>query len=103
MGILLEVGQTDVTVPVLVGAGLLLLKWVMIACRSIVIISHVHCIVTNILTSPAVASVGAGGGQPHVGLAVGRGQGVAEQLGGVESAPGGVGGAAPGDGGGPGV
>lgn len=99
MGILLEVGQTDVTVPVLVGAGLLLLKWVMIACRSIVIISHV----TNILTSPAVASVGAGGGQPHVGLAVGRGQGVAEQLGGVESAPGGVGGAAPGDGGGPGV
>lgn len=84
MGILLEVGQTDVTVPVLVGAGLLLLKWVMIA-------------------SPAVASVGAGGGQPHVGLAVCRGQGVAEQLGGVESAPGGVGGAAPGDGGGPGV
>ena len=50
-----------------------------------------------------MASVGARGGQPHVGLAVGRGQGVAEQLRGVESAPGGVGGAAPGDGGGPGV
>ena len=58
---------------------------------------------SQVLTSPAVASVGAGGGQPHVGLAVGRGQGVAEQLRGVESAPGGVGGAAPGDGGGPGV
>ena len=37
-----------------------------------------------------MASVGAGGGQPHVGLAVGRGQGVAEQLGRVEGAPGGV-------------
>ena len=64
---------------------------------------HLLTIVTTILTSPAVASVGAGGGQPHVGLAVCRGQRVAEQLGGVEGAPGGVGGAAPGDGGGPGV
>ena len=38
MGILLEVGQTDVTLPVLVGAGLLLFKWVMIPCRYIVFI-----------------------------------------------------------------
>ena len=58
---------------------------------------------SKVPTSPAVASVGAGRGQPHVGLAVGRGQGVAEQLRSVESASGGVGRAAPGDGGGPGV
>lgn len=60
-------------------------------------------VVSKVSTSPAVASIGAGRGQPHVGLAVGRGQGVAEQLRGVESASGGVGGAASGDGGGPGV
>ena len=81
--LLLEAGQADVAVAVAVvgGARLLLLEGVVVA-------------------PPAVAAIGAGGGQPHVHiggqprLAVRRGQRVAEQLGRVERAPRGVRGAA---------
>ena len=88
LSLLLKVGQTDVTVCVMIGggAGFLFLKGV-------------------VISPPAVAPVGRGGGEPHLvagqpGLAVCRGQRVAEQLRGVESPPGGVSAAAPGDGGG---
>ena len=89
LSLFLKVGQTDMTVSVMVGgAGFLFLK-------------------RMVISPPAVAPVGRGGGQPHLvagqpGLAVCRGQGVAEQLRGVESSPGGVSTAAPVDGG-PGV
>ena len=90
ISLFLKVWQTDVTVGVVVGRGarLLFLERMMIS-------------------PPAVAPVGRGGGEPHLvagepGLAVCRGEGVAEELCGVESAPGGVSAAAPVDGG-PGV
>ena len=88
LSLFLKVGQADVTVGVVVGARLLLLEGM-------------------VVSPPAVSPVGGGGGQPHLvggqsGLAVCRGQRVAEQLGGVESPPGGVSTAAPVDGG-PGV
>ena len=89
LSLLLKVGQTDVAVSVMVGgAGFLFLEGM-------------------VISPPAVSPVGRGGGEPHLvagqpGLAVCRGQGVAEELGGVESAPGGVSAAAPVDGG-PGV
>ena len=89
LSLLLKVGQTDVAVSVMVGgAGFLFLEGM-------------------VISPPAVSPVGRGGGEPHLvagqpGLAVCRGQRVAEQLGGVESPPGGVSTAAPVDGG-PGV
>ena len=72
--LLLKVREADVAVSVVV--GLLLLEWV-------------------VVSSPAVASVSAGGGEAHVllgesDLAVSRGQWVAEQLRSVESSATGV-------------
>ena len=90
MSVLLETRETDVTVGVVVRTWhrLLLLK-------------------RMVISSPAVASVGAGGGQSQVvvpggqpGLGVGGRQRVAEQFRRVEGTAGGVGGATAVDGGG---
>ena len=85
LSLFLKVGQADVTVGVVVGARLLLLEGM-------------------VVPPPAVSPVGGGGGQPHLvggqsGLAVCRGQRVAEQFCRVESAAGGVRTASPGHGG----
>ena len=89
LSLLLKVGQTDVTVGVMIGGARFLFLERMV------------------ISPPAVSPVGCGGGEPHLvagepGLAVCRGQRVAEELRGVESPPGGVSAAAPVDGG-PGV
>lgn len=82
ISLFLKVWQTDVTVSLVVGGLFLFLEGVMVS-------------------PPAVAPVGRGGGEPHLvagepGLAVGGSEGVAEQFRRVESAPGGVGTSPPG-------